>query len=100
MPIIILTTSEQVMVFSLLHLVSPKLIKFENALIWERNLPNMLHELKFTNQYQSSWAKNKEAGRHHPHSIKQLYFSDTILSSPFKSENDLTINDVEGTNFI
>lgn len=42
MPLVIISSGEQVLVFSLLHLVSPKLIKYEKALIWERSLSRIV----------------------------------------------------------
>jgi len=75
-PLAVLISAEQVLVFSLLHLVSPKLIKLERALVWERSLSRIISELSITNYFQSTWANNQEAGRTHGHIIKQLFFSE------------------------
>jgi hypothetical protein len=78
-PLVVLCSADQVLIFSLLHLVSPKLVKHERALIWERSLQRLVGELSINNYYQSQWANNSDAGRTHSHLLKHLYFSEQNL---------------------
>ena len=85
----VLTNDNEVIVFSLMDVLSPKMSKFDHVLRWKMDRQGFLSSLgQYSNINQSIWSDSDSAGRTHPQYVKQLYFPSYEDCDDEKPTND------------